>query len=371
MSRRELQCTIAKWAMALSGSTTVARHRHETCHQLFENMGAYLNHVSFRLYKGVDLHCYSCGRGMRSTHPVYVYCCKKCGDLFQANRTLTRDLTGWTAVVVGARTKLGHQIVLKLLNAGATVVATTRYPEKAEKLYASYREREAWGKRLVVYPAMMDLNVDCIQPVARELDRWISENFGRLDILVLSAAQTIRSREHTTSIVHQKTNRYGDGANATGENSWQFALADLPQAEMEEVYRINAVAPCLLVQQLLPSLRKSLVSPFVINVHAREGLFQVAKSEFHIHTNMAKAGLCMFTRCLKSCKLKTEARQPFRIHGCDPGWFSIDEYYEGQSPIPAPPLDEIDGAARVLYPVMKNLKGSFAKTRRHFTKFSY
>lgn len=371
MSRRDVQSKIHQWAMTISTATTVGRHCYNTCHQLYENMEAPLNNVSFRLCDGALLRCYSCGRDMKSTHPVYVYCCRKCGDVFQVNRNLTRDLAGWTAVVVGARTKLGHQVVLKLLHAGATVVATTRYPEKAQKLYASYEDRDTWGNRLIVYPHGLDLNTHNIQKVAGELDRWVTETFCQLDILVISAAQTIKTREQGPAVSVDGTNRYGDKANTVGENSWQFALSDLPQAEMEEVYRINAVAPCLLVQQLIPSLKKSLKSPFIINVHAREGLFQVGKSEYHIHTNMAKAGLSMLTRCLKTCKLKTNTNQPFRVHGCDPGWFSIDEYHRGQAPIPAPPIDEVDAAARVLFPVMKDLKGSYSKTRRHFTKFSY
>jgi hypothetical protein len=85
---------------------------------------------------------------------------------------------------------------------------------------------------------------------------------------------------------------------------------------------------------------------------------------------MAKASLSMLTKCLLSSKLRTDSGILFNIHGCDPGWFSIDEYYEKNCPWIIPPLDEIDGAARILYPVFKNL-GSCGGTRRHFTKLSY
>jgi NAD(P)-dependent dehydrogenase (short-subunit alcohol dehydrogenase family) len=45
-------------------------------------------------------------------------------------------------------------------------------------------------------------------------------------------------------------------------------LEDLVQGEMEEVYRINAVSPCLLLQALLPLLRECQGNdgPYVINV---------------------------------------------------------------------------------------------------------
>ena len=62
---------------------------------------------------------------------------------------------------------------------------------------------------------------------------------------------------------------------------------------------------------------------------------------------------------------KTLTGKNFSIHGCDPGWFSVDEYYEDTKPFIAPPLDEIDGASRILYPIFTK-KISCRKTRRHF-----
>lgn len=149
------------------------------------------------------------------------------------------------------------------------------------------------------------------------------------------------------------------------------ALQDMDQQEMEEVYRINAVAPCLIIQGLLSLLQKSNVNPYIINVHAREGLFEVQKDDRHLHTNMAKAGLAMLTKCLSGAELKTVSGKGFRIHGCDPGWISVDEYYEAGRPWKVPPLDEVDGAARILFPVLKQLPGSFVKTRRHFFDLAY
>jgi hypothetical protein len=58
---------------------------------------------------------------------------------------------------------------------------------------------------------------------------------------------------------------------------------------------------------------------FITNIPLYAGLFQCHKSDRHIHTNMAKAGVAMLTKCLKSAKLRTEAGQPVLVHGCDPG----------------------------------------------------
>ena len=40
----------------------------------------------------------------------------------------TADLSGYVCVVTGGRVRIGYQICLKLLRAGATVIATSRWP---------------------------------------------------------------------------------------------------------------------------------------------------------------------------------------------------------------------------------------------------
>lgn len=54
-------------------------------------------------------------------------------------------------------------------------------------------------------------------------------------------------------------------------------LGDFIQTETEEVFRINAVAPLLLVQALVHLLQKSPNISYIVNVHAREGLFGGSK----------------------------------------------------------------------------------------------
>ena len=48
---------------------------------------------------------------------------------------------------------------------------------------------------------------------------------------------------------------------------------------------------------------------------------------------MAKAALAMFTCSLIARRFKsTVTGREFSIHGCDPGWISIDEYYAQAPP---------------------------------------
>ena len=51
----------------------------------------------------------------------------------------------------GARVKIGYQAALKLLRAGATVVATTRFPHDAARRYAAEPDFADWSGRLRVY----------------------------------------------------------------------------------------------------------------------------------------------------------------------------------------------------------------------------
>lgn len=63
---------------------------------------------------------------------------------------------------------------------------------------------------------------------------------------------------------------------------------------------------------------------------------------------------------LQKCNIKT--------HGVDPGWFSLDEYsaeYRIKRSLFFPPIDEIDAASRVLYPLFAN-KPSFSGTWRNY-----
>lgn len=357
-------------ALQLPGTTIITRQHQKSCHDLdLHNKNGVPNKISLKLKKNERFICYGCGKPHRSTHPVYVFSCMKCGSLNQKYRYFNRDLTGQIALVTGCRTKLGHQITLKLLRANCKVIGTTRYPDQAIKMYEQYEDYSRFKDNLIIYHESIDFDNDNIVHLVVNLVNFIQGNFMRLNILINCAAQTIRVREkNKPSMPHSlEENRYGDAkfVSESDINSWQITISDVDQDEMQEVYRVNAIAPCILVQSLLPLLKKSIVPPYVINVHAREGLFNVHKSGYHLHLNMAKSALHMLTKCLIRSNLKTESENNFCIHGCDPGWISVDEYYKTSRPWIVPPLDEIDGAARILYPLFAKLR-SCSKTRRHF-----
>jgi NAD(P)-dependent dehydrogenase (short-subunit alcohol dehydrogenase family) len=359
-------------------NNSINRQFQKTCGSLYtfeqeHNMPT--PRASISLLPGIVRRCYGCNTTIDKVHANYLFSCVQCGALFQRQRHFSTDQSGKVAVVIGARTKLGHQVVLKLLRAGAHVIATTRYPDRMRVLFESYLPNRAFDMdQLSIYPHSLDLDSPTLHDTASSFRQWIHEELGfpAVDIYVHCAAQTIRCREkkeHGYVTDFEETNKYGDAkfVNSTMINSWQMTLPDLVQEEMEEIFRVNVAAPTLLIQCLLPLFRESKFTPYLINVHAREGLISVPKSPFHMHTNFGKAGLHMLTKCLIAHKLRTKEGKLFAIHGCCPGFISVDEYFEESRPWIVPPIDEVDGAARVLYPLFKNIPSEW-RTRRHFTQ---
>ena len=370
------QSDIVEFCKKVGGNNSVTRQYCKTCYELDKmDRTVPLTTQMFPRHPRRYMLCYGCGKKFKSPHPVYPFSCSKCGNLFLKNRYLTANLINQVSVVIGCRTKLGHQVTLKLLRAGSIVIGTTRYPKETIELFKGYEDSSNWIHNLEIYEKGLDLDSPDLKSIFEEFKSWIEERHQSITNLIFCAAQTIRVREKDKEKVLssiQETNRYGDAkfVNETYTNSWQMTIYDINQKEMEECMRINAVAPAILFQTMIPLMKKSITTPYFISVHAREGNFTIEKSAKHIHTNMAKAALHMLTRCLPEEKLVTDNGLPFSTHGCDPGWISVDEYYEDQRPWIVPPLDEVDGAARILFPIFQKLP-SQRHTRKHFTTLLY
>lgn len=362
-------------ALKKNDNNVVTRHLQKTCFDLY-NFDNSKNKIrkNIKLINNLKRKCYGCNILTTTFHHDYVFSCVECGNKFEKFRYHLTEQKNKIAVVVGARTKLGHQIVLKLLKAGSIVIGTSRYPDKLYNIYEIYDKKLT--NNFVPYPYKLDLDTINIEESINNLYNYIKNKYGKLDILINSAAQTIRMREKNkeNDITNEEIekNKYGDLKYLKNEhiNSWKMTINDIKQNEMEEIFRTNVIGPTLMIQILLPLMKNSEYNPFIINVHAREGLITVNKSKYHIHTNYGKTCLHMLTKCLNVCNLKTKNGKKFKIHGCCPGFISIDEYYEDDRPWIVPPIDEIDGASRILYPLFMNLC-SRPNTRRHYDKFIY
>jgi len=155
-------------------------------------------------------------------------------------------------------------------------------------------------------------------------------------------------------------------------NSWLMTLDQVPTIELVEVTAINTLAPFILCSKLRPLFCKSkFPSKYIVNVSAMEGKFYRHKTPLHPHTNMAKAALNMMTRTSAS----DYAKDNIFMTSVDTGWVTDENPFEKARAHAKlvnfmPPLDEIEGMARVLDPVFvgintgNNEQGKFFKDYR-------
>lgn len=141
-------------------------------------------------------------------------------------------------------------------------------------------------------------------------------------------------------------------------NSWRMRLADVSTAELLELQLINAVAPFILCGKLKPlMLRTPNRDKHIVNVSAMEGKFtRYTKTDKHPHTNMAKASLNMMTLTSAPDYL----RDGIHMNAVDTGWVTDEDPMVHASRKRdelgfEPPLDIVDGAARICDPIFHGL----------------
>lgn len=388
--------------------------------------------------KEVDLesprNCYVCKAEYTRLHHFYDTMCKECGDFNYAKRFQTADLTGQVALVTGSRLKIGYHITLMMLRAGATVIATTRFPVDSALRFSQEADFTKWGHRLKIH----GLDLRHI-PSVEIFCNFIEQKYERLDILINNAAQTVRRpagfyahlmpneerdfaelpqfakdllKDHADCInelqvlssnfeegqsknlpVSWHGKQLGIGLSASAKlsqipysidnsltaeevfpegkldadlqqvdlrttNSWRLKLGEINTTEMLEVQLVNSVAPFVLCNRLADLMKKDNTGmKHIINVSAMEGKFhRWHKEDRHPHTNMAKAALNMLTHTSAS----GFAKFGIYMNAVDTGWVTDEdpaELAKRKAEIHdfQPPLDIVDGAARVLDPLFDGI----------------
>ncbi len=136
-------------------------------------------------------------------------------------------------------------------------------------------------------------------------------------------------------------------------NSWRLRMHEVETPELLEVQLVNAIAPYILNARLKPlMLRTPGAHKHIVNVSAIEGQFyRATKTDKHAHTNMAKAALNMMTRTSAPDFVK----DGIHMNAVDTGWITDEDpavhaARKAEAGF-SPPLDIIDGAARIVDPV--------------------
>lgn len=377
-------------------------------------------------------NCYVCKTRFTTLHHFYDTMCTDCGDFNYAKRFQTADVKGQLAVITGSRLKIGYHITLMLLRGGATVVATTRFPVDSAIRFAKESDFMEWGHRLKIH----GLDLRHI-PSVEIFCNYIEQKYGRLDILINNAAQTVRRPsgfythlmdneqrpveslpkavqdlllDHTDCLQELKLLTSGASSNQNmpvtwhgpepgiglrasaqlsqipysfdkalvatevfpeGEldadlqqvdlrktNSWRLKLGQIETTEMIEVQLVNSVAPFVLCNRLAEVMKKDHTGQkHIINVSAMEGKFYHGyKDDRHPHTNMAKAALNMLTHTAAG----SLAKEGIYMNAVDTGWVTDEDPAEmarrkQEEEDFQPPLDIVDGAARVMDPLFDGI----------------
>ncbi|MCP5470861.1 MAG: SDR family oxidoreductase [Steroidobacteraceae bacterium] len=136
-------------------------------------------------------------------------------------------------------------------------------------------------------------------------------------------------------------------------NSWRLRLHEVETPELLEVQLVNSIAPYILNARLKPLLLRSGSRDLhIVNVSAMEGQFyRTTKTDKHPHTNMAKAALNMLTRT----SAPDYVRDGIHMNAVDTGWITDEDpavHAARKAELGfAPPLDIMDGAARIVDPI--------------------
>lgn len=371
------------------------RKRHLINNENSEQM----NKILARKKSKINL-CYVCKTTLydddNKQYTIYINMCDMCIEVNLKKRDYKKNLTGKIAIVTGGRVKIGFETAIRLLRNNCTVIVTSRFVDDCFQRYFKDVDFDKFKNNLFIYQLNMLDNTNIMKFI-----NYIFINFKKVDYLINNAAQTIKRpkqfyqhvidtayvEESLNIIVHRDSNElkilditnvvslthetnietdlskvtdvfppnefdeFGQQLDLRSKNSWILEPDDIELTELAEVSIINGIAPYILSTKLKPLMTKNGNNfSWIINVTSMEGVFNwKMKSSKHVHTNMAKASLNMFTRTAAQYFIKSNI-----VMVCvETGW---NNSQKPNSYNLKTPLDCIDGASRILDPIYRELK---------------
>lgn len=329
------------------------------------------------------------------------------------------------ALVTGGRIKIGYQLVLQLLRTENTIVITTtrfmynalsRYQKEPD--YAQFKDRlhlfqldlrdmsrvQSFVQHIQQQFGYLDLFINNAAQTFTYDDEYYNQMYlyeteqqcklttnnntnDKQDQLTSNNSQqqdklTINNKEPSTNVIHNSNSCVVQSDNKTkdvsivpfthgrtcdqfgelitvGGRFWNLEAYQVGVQEIMEINLVNSIVPQYLISALQPMMNqqsnhdRQMNSKYIVLVTCQEGRFSMTKKPTtHFHTNAAKAACNMITRTVADEYRKSG----IYINSVDPGFisFALDTNR-------ACPLDCVDAAKRILYPIVLMERMSFGQ----------
>lgn len=366
---------------------------------------------------GVHRPCYCCRKIYHKQYyfEPYPSMCFDCGIMNYEQRNEMGDLSDYTMYVSGCRIKIGYCICLKALRCGATVIGSTRWPRAAWYNYQQESDYEEWKDRLTILKCnylngpevyqliefLKDANLNCIimnafqtirpnqeyfqkacllegvlehhdvkmleynveEPLLDSVSHAVSEitnmekalmySGGEVGELVIAPINTQTDLVPIFTEMELGFNQFGDidVVIPTDETCWYKKHHQIKRVEKAEGMIINMHSPTEIIDQLTEHMQDEQYILYVSSVEGRtedrNGGGHYMSSDTNPYNKLSKAGMnnYIFT-------LSQNPDPKFHAWVIDPGFVS-----SAINNMESFPLTSMDGAARVLHPLIAKVNG--------------
>jgi NAD(P)-dependent dehydrogenase (short-subunit alcohol dehydrogenase family) len=223
-------------------------------------------------------------------------------------------------LVTGGSRGIGLEFTRQFLNMGSRVFAASRHPENSRRLQhlkAEHRDR------------LVALQVDVGKEESRrDLCKALSAQTERLDLVINSAGVL------------------------SGNEEFCLPFGDLRQEDLCRTMLINSVAPLMIVEGVLPLLKRGM-NPVVVNISSDNGSISRRTHAGKYGYCASKAALNMMTKIL-SVELRSYGIVIVSLH---PGWVKTSMTRNENAPLE--PSESIGGMMQVIESLSTEDTGRF------------